>query len=406
MPTSTPPDYINKYLQTCIINGQLQIANSTGTYVYFLAGGETLQNIVCSLPVLPGDDTFAFRNFNNEFQAPQTFDSVVSTMSGIQLMNNPDPNIDSDVSLDDGININTGYNTGTNIGTDPQQKLGFFGVPTTPQPQATSLTSTTANLTDLWNACISLGIINGAVSSGVAVAAGSNPAAPSNVGGRWGLFMPANDSSLARGVGLLSNLTTTSGTTGSTFINNRPAMTITTSASTHSNGGFHTSQQICTMTNNPTAMWKVTTSVNTNYSLYLGFASGSSLGSQFDTALNSSLHGAMIGFAPAATNYTVITNSGTGTQTTNTTGLPALQTAGTPAIFTLSYNSTVPSLTWTIQTSPTVSTTGTITTGLLPSATTTMYLFCGCATASSSSPANVITIEDVEIVLGNDSNVF
>jgi len=228
---------------------------------------------------------------------------------------------------------------------------------------------------------------------------------PSQVGGRWGVFQPANDSSLTRGIGLLSNLSTTSGTTGSTFINNRPAMTITTSNGTHNNGGFHTTQQICTMTNNPTAKFKVTTNTNSNYSLYLGFASGSSLGNQFDNALNSSLHGALIGFAPSATNYTVVTNNGSGTQTTNTAGLPALQTAGTAAIFTLVWNNTTPSLTWTVQTSPTVSTTGTITTGLLPSATTQMYLFCGCATGGSTA-INVITIEDVEISLGADYSVF
>jgi hypothetical protein len=113
----------------------------------------------------------------------------------------------------------------------------------------------------------------------------------------------------------------------------------------------------------------------------------------------------MIGFGSGDTAYSVITNNNGATQTNNTTGMPALQTAGTTAIFTLSWNNTTPSLTWSVQTSPTTTTTGTINTGLLPAGTTQMYLYC---TGQTNSTAPTLTVEDVEVSLGStvDYTVF
>jgi len=228
---------------------------------------------------------------------------------------------------------------------------------------------------------------------------------PSQLKSRWGIFEPAGYASLGTGQGIIRDLTTVSGTVGTTFINNRPAMTFTSTSGSHNNAGLRTTNPICTMTNDPTVRFKVTCNSNTNFQLELGFTSSSSLGSSFNSCLNSSLNGCMIGFSDGDTSYSVITNNG-GTSQTNNTGLLALQTAGTPAIFTLQYNHATPSVTWTIQTGPsTITGPTTITTGNLPSATAQLYLFCNQINGAATS-SNVLTVEEVEIILGSDYSLF
>lgn len=411
MPTSIPPDYIDKYLQTQIINGQLQIVNASGKFVYQFAGGDTLHNVTINLPILPGDDTMTFAGIDNNWIAPQTFVGLLSTLSGIRITESPDPSVNADLLLDDGINIECGSDTGTNIGTDPAQKIGFFGVPTTIQPQATDPTSTDANLIDLWNACISLGLINGSTAVPIIAPPPSpsstiNVASPSVLGGRWGLYQGASASSPPVGQGLLTQLSTTpsNNSVSSTFINNRPATNFVSGSSTGNYGGFRTSNAICTPSLNPSLTAKIALSTNTNSRIYLGFASSSSLTTGFNTVLNN-ISGFMIGFGSSDTNYSVVTNNGGAAQTNNTTNMPLLQTAGLATVFTLSWDNPTTTLTWGIQVSGDSSViTGTINTGLLPAAGSQLYLYCTTQTNASSSVT--LTVEDVEILLGNDFNVF
>jgi hypothetical protein len=113
----------------------------------------------------------------------------------------------------------------------------------------------------------------------------------------------------------------------------------------------------------------------------------------------------MIGFGSGDTAYSVITNNGGAAQTNNATGMPALQTAGTAAIFKLSWTNSNTTLNWSVQTSTSTTTSGSINTGLLPAGTTQMYLYC---TGQTNSTAPTLTVEDVELSLGStvDYTVF
>lgn len=384
-------------LQTRFLNGNLQVSNSDNSYVYILKGGATGSNIHLTFPPLTDDDTIATTNFNNDWQSSQNFDGGAN-ITGLII------EAGTDCAIADGVNIGVGSGSGTQIATGPNQMLGFFGAMPVSQPIPSSQTP---NITDVWNALANLGLINavaGVGGGGGGGTSGTVPVGASGIGGRWGLWVPSGGTSLSVGQGLLQATSTTSGTVGTGYVNNRLAQTVTSSAGTHNHAGMRSTNTICTMTNDPIVKFKVTMGANTNCQLELGFASSSSLGSSFNSCLNSSLHGCMIGFSDGDSSYSVITNNG-GTTQTNNTGLASLQTTGTPTIFTLQYNHTTPSVTWTIQTGPTTSVSNTITTGNLPSNTSQMFVFCEALTGGTSATAT-LSIEDVEIMLGNDFNVF
>ena len=219
---------------------------------------------------------------------------------------------------------------------------------------------------------------------------------PSLLGTRWGLFQGA--STAPAGQGLLTQLSTTpsNSSVSSTFINNRPATNFVAGSSAGNFGGFRTTNAVVTPSLNPTLTFKVTMSTNTTTRLILGLASSTSLTTGFNTVLNN-ISGFMIGFGSGDTNYSVVTNNGGAAQTNNTAGMPALQTAATPAIFKLSWVNATTTLTWSVQTGPVTTTTGTINTGLLPAAGTQMYVYCTCQTNTG---APTLTVEDVELSIG------
>lgn len=401
--------YINKYLKTQIANGTLQVVNSTSDALYFFKGSEILDNVNVILPVLQGDDTVAFQNNNNNFSGVQTFTKGIVSQGGLLLLPDPLGQLDDDLQITDGLNLVLGINQGTEIGTNPAQLLGFFGNDPINQPGVTTPSTPTTMVQDMWNALVNLGLISSqAASSSFSLpSTGITGPLPSQVGYRYGVLQSAGSNTLsAAGEGLLNLLSTTGGSVSSpTFINNRPAMLFTTSSGTHNKAGFHTNSAICTMQNNPTMVFKVATNTNSNNTLELGLVSSTTLGGDGTGVMLNGISGVVIGFDYSASTYSVVTNNGNASETVNTTGLPSLQTAGTAAIFTLVWNNSVPSVKWTIQTGPTTSTTGTISTGNLPASTTQMFLWCSVETGGSTA-TNTITVEDVEISLGSDMNVF
>lgn len=397
--------YINKYLKTQIANGNLQVVNSTSDALYFFKGSEILDNVNVILPVLQGDDTVAFQNNNNNFSGVQTFTKGVVSQGGLLLLPDPLGQLEDDLQITDGLNLVLGINQGTEIGTDPSQLLSFFGNDPISQPGVTTPSTSTTMVQDMWNALVNLGLISSQAASSSFSLPISSGALPSQMGGRYGIVMGGPSTYPPVGIGMLANnnSVTGAGTTTATFINNRPATAMPTGTTSGNYGGFRTSTAIFTPSNNPTMRFKVAMSTNTTTRLILGCASSSSLTTGFNTALNS-ISGFMIGFGSGDTAYSVITNNGGASQTNNTAGMPSLQTAGNPAIFTLSWNNTTPSLTWSVQTATSTTTSGTITTGLLPAASTQMFMFC-CAQTNTTS-ATTLTVEDVEIILGSDYNVL
>jgi hypothetical protein len=151
-------DYIDKYLKSMILNGQLQLLNTSGNALYKFQGSDILDDINVILPLLSGDDTFAFQNFNNEFGGVQTFNQGMVSQGGLLMLEDPEGILDDDITLFDGININVGTDTGSVIATSPTQMLAFFGSVPTTQPLATD--PNTASLVDLWNMAVSLGLIS------------------------------------------------------------------------------------------------------------------------------------------------------------------------------------------------------------------------------------------------------
>lgn len=397
--------YIEKYIKTAINNGQLQLVNSTGDKLYFFQGGQILDNVTVKLPVLSGDDTVAMQSFNNEFNGIQTFNKGIVTQGGLLLL--PDPNgvLESDLQITDGLNLVLGINQGTAIGTTPSQRLGFFGSNPISQPGVTNPATSTTMVQDMWNALVNLGLISSQAASALFTGGGGGGALPSAIGSRYGLYQ--GSSTTPAGEGLLSQLTTQTGTgtLATTFINNRPATNFPSGSTSGNFGGFRTTNPIFTPSLNPTLTFKVAMSSNTTSRMYLGCASSTTITTGFNTALNN-ISGFMVGFGSGDTAYSVITNNGGASQTNNTTGMPSLQTAGTAAIFQLAWNNTTPSLTWSIQTAAGTTTSATITTGLLPSGTTQMYLYCTGQTNTTA--ARTLTVEDVEISFGStlDYGVF
>jgi hypothetical protein len=233
---------------------------------------------------------------------------------------------------------------------------------------------------------------------------GSGPL-PSLIGGRWGLFQGA--STTPAGQGLLTQLSTTTGigTVASTFINNRLATNFPSGTSSGNAGGFRTTNPIVTPSLNPTVTAKVTMSTNTTSRLMLGFSSSSTLNTNGFNHTLDTLSGFMIGFGSGDTNYSIITNNGNATESgsTGNNTSAVIQTAGTAAIFKLSWNNATTTLTWSVQTGPSTTTTGTVNTGNLPASGTQLYFVCTCQTNASSSVA--LAVEDVELSI-TDSALF
>lgn len=401
-------DYVNKYLRTQVLNGRLQIVNATGDALYFFQGSEILDNVNVILPVLQGDDTIAFQNNNNNFGGIQTFTKGIVSQGGLLLLPDPLGQLEDDLTITDGLNVVLGVNQGSSIGTDPTQLLGFFGASPISQPGVTVPSTGTTMIQDMWNALVNLGLLSPAAASGAAsITFGTNAPLgplPSQTGYRYGIYQA--DNTTPAGTGLLSALTktTSTGTVASTFINNRPAVNFPAGSSAGNFGGFRTTNPMFTPQLNPILKFKVALSTNTTDRLILGCASSTSLTTGFNTVLNN-ISGFMIGFGSGDTAYSVVTNNGAASQTNNTTGMPALQTAGTTAIFTLAWTNSNTTLTWSVQTAANTTTSGTINTGNLPAGTTQMYLYC---TSQTNSTAPTLTVEDVELSINPtlDMTVF